>query len=273
MPVDFTAAIRRECALFRAALLDTDPATGVPTCPDWDADALLRHVGGVLWFWATIIEKRVTDLSAVEEDDRHQPADHAGLVHYLDGQVDRLTALLDQTADDVPVWTWSRHHTVGFIRRRMAQEALIHRIDAELTAQAAGSGVESPIDADLATDGVEETLTYFFHGPAWSTFTGDGPVGLLRTTDTGAQWLVQVGSVSGSSPDGQRSYDAEPAFRLIDDGGADHPSGGPPTFSIGAGAADLDAWLWRRPAQRYVSIEGSESDYAHFAAIVGEGID
>jgi hypothetical protein len=46
-----------------------------------------------------------------------------------------VSAFLAATAPSTPAWTWSEDHTVGFIRRRQAHEALIHRIDAE---QAAG---------------------------------------------------------------------------------------------------------------------------------------
>ena len=31
-------------------------------------------------------------------------------------------------------WNWSDDHTVGFILRRQAHEALVHRVDAELAA-------------------------------------------------------------------------------------------------------------------------------------------
>jgi len=77
------------------------------------------------------------------------------------------------------VWTWSSDRTVDFVRRRVAHECLIHRLDAQLTAQAL-----TPIDADLATDGVDEVVTYFFSGTAQSRFRPTGPIGALRILDT-----------------------------------------------------------------------------------------
>ena len=60
-------------------------------------------------------------------------------------------------------WTWSDDHTVGFILRRQAHEALVHRLDAE---QAAGRGHE--LDAALAADGVHECLDVMYGGmPPW----------------------------------------------------------------------------------------------------------
>ena len=71
----------------------------------------------------------------------------------------RWTALAG-TADDVTVWTWlDTDHSVGFVRRRQAHEALIHRLDAELTA-----GVVTELDAGLATDGVLEAIEWMFGG-------------------------------------------------------------------------------------------------------------
>jgi uncharacterized protein (TIGR03083 family) len=268
MAVDFDAQIQQQNRLFRQALTTVDPAARVPTCPDWSATELLGHLAGVHWWWATIVENRITDPGDIDEHARNGPSDHSGLLRYFDEQAQRLSALLDTTDDDVAVWTWSHNHSVGFIRRRMAHEALIHRLDAELTAAAA----VSPVDPDLAADGVDELLTYFFGGPAWSTFTSDGPVGLVHATDTGTQWLVQVGSVSGVSPDGERSYDREPAFRRVQDTDAGGATG-PATFTVQASAPDLDAWLWRRPPGREVAIEGAQADAAVFVSIIGEGID
>lgn len=258
MTVDFDAEIRQQSALFRRALTGADPAARVPTCPDWSAKDLLGHLAGVHWWWSTIIENRVTDPDDVVEDDRNEPGDHPALLRYFDEQTQRLSELLDAAPDDTEVWTWSRNHSVGFIRRRMAHEALIHRIDAELTA---GLTV-SHVDAELAADGIAEMIDYFFGGPAWSAFTASGPVGLLRATDTGGQWSVQVGSVSGTSPDGERSYDQEPAFRAAD------ASAQAPSFTVSAAARDLDAWLWQRPTHTDVAVEGSDADFAAFTAIV-----
>jgi hypothetical protein len=43
-----------------------------------------------------------------------------------------LQRVLAGAADPETVWTWSQNRSVGFVRRRQAHEALIHRRDAEL---------------------------------------------------------------------------------------------------------------------------------------------
>ncbi|WP_238993563.1 hypothetical protein [Nocardioides caldifontis] len=61
---------------------------------------------------------------------------------------------------------WAEDRTVGYIRRRQAHEALIHRLDAELTA-----GTVTALDPTLASDGVDEALDVMFGGcPPWGSF-------------------------------------------------------------------------------------------------------
>jgi len=45
------------------------------------------------------------------------------------------TAKAVAAADHTAVWTWSSDPTVDFVRRRVAHECLIHRLDAQLTAK------------------------------------------------------------------------------------------------------------------------------------------
>ena len=63
-----------------------------------------------------------------------------------------LVAALREADPDDAAWTWSKDQTVGFILRRQAHEALIHRLDAELTA----TGHFSELEPALAADGVEK---------------------------------------------------------------------------------------------------------------------
>ena len=54
------------------------------------------------------------------------------------------------------MWTWGSDKTVGFVLRRMAHETAVHRVDAERAA-----GRDEPLDAELASDGVDEFLFEF----------------------------------------------------------------------------------------------------------------
>src|SRR5918995_144022 len=77
----------------------------------------------------------------------------------------RVPACPDWNAADL-LWhlaTVQRWWAVGFILRRQAHEALIHRVDAEQAA-----GVPSDVDPALASDGVHEVLAVMYGGcPPW----------------------------------------------------------------------------------------------------------
>lgn len=256
--LDYLAHVRAESARFAAVLADADPAAPVPSCPDWTTADLLWHLGEVQSFWATMVAGRLTDPGAAEGDEPERPAAYADLLAFFRATSARLADALADTADDTPVWTWFRaDRTAGFVRRRQAHEALIHRLDAELT-----TGQLTDLDPALATDGVAEVFDWMFSGvPGWATPGAPGPIGAVRTTDTGAEWLVQVGSWSGTSPRTGTEYADEGSLVLVDTG--------EPAFSVSATARDLDAWLWNRPPLGEVALHG---DCAPFVAVIRSGV-
>jgi uncharacterized protein (TIGR03083 family) len=234
MDVDFLAHLRADSARFADVLGGIDPGAPVPTCPEWTAVDLLWHLAEVQHFWGTIVRDRLTDPESYEQPAR--PDAPPALMELFTDSSALLSDALAGTPDDVAVWTWfDADQSVGFVRRRQAHEALIHRLDAELTA-----GLVTDVDPALATDGVLEAIEWMFGDvPAWATSAGDGPLGRLSTTDTATSWFVRVGRWSGTSPNTGRTYTDEPTLLLAD--------GGEPTFEITGSARDLDAWMWNRP--------------------------
>jgi uncharacterized protein (TIGR03083 family) len=254
--LDFLAHLRADSARFRDVLSAVDPATEVPSCPGWDAAELLWHLTEVQDFWASIVRDRLDDPERAAE---LSPA--AGYEARL-AQFDACSAgLIDALAaapDDAAVWTWfPADQTTGFVRRRQAHEALIHRLDAELTA-----GAVTDLDPALATDGVLEVLERMHaESPSWANHALDGPIGRVVTTDTGGDWLVQIGHWSGHSPDTGKTYADEPTLGVVD--------AGEPSFTISGPARDVDAWLWNRPTLTGVRREG---DTSAFQAVIQAGI-
>lgn len=259
MTIDFLRHIRSESARFGDVLAHTDPGAAVPTCPDWTASDLLWHLAEVQLFWTAIVRDRLDDPQRAEDDKPDRPGDYGELLTLYRDATAALAGALETTADEVQVWTWfDADQSAGFVRRRQAHEALIHRIDAELTA---GTAV-TELDPALATDGSLEVLEWMFGGyPGWATHTLDGPVGRLATTDTGAQWRVQLGRWSGHSPNTGKDYADEPSLTLVDSGD--------PSFTISASAGDLDAWLWNRPTLGNVEVDG---DASRFEAVIRGGV-
>ncbi|HET6626661.1 MAG TPA: maleylpyruvate isomerase family mycothiol-dependent enzyme [Nocardioidaceae bacterium] len=260
--LNFLTHIRDESARFIDVLRDAPPDAQVPTCPDWRTDDLLWHLGEVQWFWATIVREAVMDPATL--DDPERPADRAGLLEFLGSSSAALVTALAETEPEAARWTWAPEQTAGFILRRQAHEALIHRLDAELTA-----GVErSTMDPALCTDGVDETLRVMFAGvPEWG-HTEPEPAATLRlhAEDTGDSWLVTMGRFTGTDPDGT-SHD-EPDIMV-----AESDSGAQAAATVVGAAADLDCWLWSRPTMGPLERSGDQEIHTRFQAFIGQGID
>ena len=201
MTLDYLSHLREDSARFVAVLRDAPVDGPVPSCPDWQSDDLLWHLGEVQWFWGTIVRDAVTDPDGLQHPDR--PADREGLLAFFDEASTGLQAALADTDPAEHRWTWSEDQTAGFIRRRQAHEALIHRVDAELTADVQ----HAPIAPELATDGVDEALRVMFAGcPPWGRVDPEpGATLRVRTTDTEHTWLVTLATFSGTAPTAGRT--------------------------------------------------------------------
>lgn len=253
--------IAAESARFRAVLADCDPAARVPSCPDWDAGDLLWHLAGVQRFWAEAVGRR-PDRPA-DHEDPERPGDHAEALARFDEWSALLSSRLAGVDPREEAWTWSEDHTVGFILRRQAHEALIHRLDAELAA-----GTVTGLDPQLAADGVREALEVMYGGnPPWGTFTGEDLHVRIDCTDTGDETWVQLGTFSGTRPESGTTYTDEPDLRVVPDPGVE------PDAVVDGPAGALDAWLWHRADDSALSVAGDRGAHERFVAAVGPAID
>ncbi|MEV4617345.1 maleylpyruvate isomerase family mycothiol-dependent enzyme [Asanoa sp. NPDC049573] len=215
------------------AVAGIDPAASVPTCPGWTVADLTRHVGEVY------LHKTL----AIREGAEPEPWPPAALaaeepIALLDRAYAALRHELGSHAPTDPAGSWyAPDQTVGFWIRRMAQETVIHRIDAEL---GAGQPV-APLPADLAVDGVDELLKIFV-GYCVGVWTDDfkeildaspGRSYALRTD--GAAWRVRIAPGTFTVEDG-------------DAADADVTVGGPP--------AALLRWVWHRQPGGEVTVDG-----------------
>ncbi len=143
-----TDEFRSEYALLLAALDAAGPAASVPTCPGWQTADLSAHVAMVYLHKVECIE------TLAFPTDWPPPADSVT----LPDAYARLSDVFAVHDPSDPAKTFANDdQTVGFWMRRMAQETLMHRVDAEL---AAGLAVTPP-SPELAADGVDEVLTLF----------------------------------------------------------------------------------------------------------------
>ena len=263
--IDFNEVLAANSNRFREVLAGVPAATRVPSCPDWAADDLLWHLTEVQSFWLTILDQGLQtdeEVGAVTAPGR--PVDRDAAIALFEKVSFRLAMKLDVASDDVPAWTWTPNHTVGWIRRRQAQEALMHRVDAELTA-----GLPSEIDPGIAEDGVDEVLTQFgSEPPEWGAFDPSGPLVEVRCAshldpaDQPAQppshsprlvrwsvaWHVRLGRFRGVDPSGQ-GHD-EPDYQPVSG------PGGPAEAVLEGSAAELLLWLWGRADGAGISTTG-----------------
>jgi uncharacterized protein (TIGR03083 family) len=208
-----------------ATVADGDLATPVPSCPGWTVRDLVAHV-------AQVYEHKIecTRLGHAPEPwppewpDAEQP-----LGWYRDALA-RLLAMFDASDASTPSTTWwPADQTVGFWARRMAHETAVHRVDAELA-----RGVQTPIDAALATDGVDEILRIMLEGD-WSDDADDAAIGQRVAIETGGRtWDVVL--------------DTAAMTVVAGDGSAEARVSGPPS--------DLLLWLWGRAGDDRVVFDG-----------------
>ncbi len=252
-----------ESELFAGALAGVPADCPVPTCPDWTAIDLAHHLTEVQWFWTSVVSGPLLTDEQVEQIVEPPRAPRlAGQLADLRSASAGLVTALSASSPTTVAWTWSTEQTVGFTFRRQALEALVHRLDAQLTA-----GIRTPMDPQLCTDGVDEALRVMFGGcPPWGriTPTGGPPVRLVAR-DTGYAWLVRPTRFTGTDAEGT-SHD-EPDILVAE---ADSEVFAP--ASIAATAEDLLCWLWSRPTLAPVERTGDDASLSAISQVLEQPI-
>jgi uncharacterized protein (TIGR03083 family) len=260
----FLDHLAQESARFRAVLSEAPAGLRVPTCPEWDADDLIWHLGEVQWFWGEIASGGLTtqeEVDALGDRRVERPTDRAGLLEHFDRSSRRLHGALAALQPATELWMWADEHTAGYIARRQAHEAMIHRLDAELTV-----GTRTPLDCRLAADGVDEALRVMRgYGPE-PELTHEAVAGSVSvaTVDAMHTWTVTPVRVTGSYGGTQLDI-----MRLLVGDGPDDAS----VAEICGSAADLDCWLWNRPGVEEITRDGDAAALAAIDAVLNDSID
>jgi uncharacterized protein (TIGR03083 family) len=258
--IDRRRHIHDESDRFGLVLATADPASRVPTCPDWTAVDLLKHLTQVHRFWATVIGDRLTE-AEVSQFERNRPAlpDDPAQLQELRRQAtaDLLTALSNRDPSD-QAWSWfPPDQTVGFTWRMQTHEATMHRVDAEL---AAGLPI-GPIGSEVAADGIDHVVNVMW---AWAPAEAERRVTgtiELRATDTGQSWLVKTTRWSGQAW-GQTFNNQIGCERADSD---------EPDATVAGTAENLNLLVWTR-ADRTVARTGKEQALTEFQAMLDDGI-
>lgn len=244
--IDYVETVRTESARFSEVIHDGDMARGVPSCPDWRLSDLAWHLTEVQHFWGEIVEGLLQ--SPDQTDDLDRPDDAAALPDLFDERSARLLRVLAMRDPGDECWSWHGDGgSVGWIRRRQAHEALIHRVDAELAVER-----RTDIDTLLASDGIDEMLASQIDGPVpeWGSLTLGEEVLRLHTRDTDRDWDLRFARFQGTSPVSGNTYDLPTVTRV-------EPVDAPDAVVEGT-AVDLDLWLWGRGPLDRLQVEGEE---------------
>lgn len=166
-----------------------DLTARVPTCPEWDLRALLEHTGMVHRWQAAAVRDRVTTFPHGDTW-QHGPDDGEPLADWFQRGVDDAIAVMREADADEPRWTWFEpDQTAGWYFRRITQETLVHRVDAELAA-----GAVTPMDAALSVDGIDEFCDVFIASAnhQQQAIGGRGETLHLHATDADGEWLLTM---------------------------------------------------------------------------------
>ncbi len=252
-PERFYAEIDARTARLAELVSWNDLALPVPTCPDWTLANLATHVGRAHRWAAEIVGTRSAEFIAFRAvPDGKFPDDPALQAAWLNAGARRVIETVRAAGTD-PVWAFGGIAPASFWARRMAQETLMHTVDAELT-----TGRAVAIAPDLAADAIDEWLS-FLSGPLFGRDDQRAlalPAGSalhVHATDDGldgsAEWLVSHGPSGVTVQPGHGSADVAltgPAERVLlvlvrrlppDD----------PSVRVLGDASLLERWLARTP--------------------------
>jgi uncharacterized protein (TIGR03083 family) len=194
-PGEISGYIETESDAFAATIRTPNLDRQVPGCPDWTLWWLVGHLGSVQRFWAETVRAG----GDIPEDPPGLAVQDADAVaSWYRDQSRELLRALQETPWNARAWTWwGEPSTVGAIARHQAQEAAVHRWDAQ-----SAVGRADPIEPALADDAVDEFLDILRR-----VDRSDGLPGAVRVhaTESGGDWTIGPGepaaTVSGSASD------------------------------------------------------------------------
>ena len=152
--MDFRAALIAETGAFGELIREADPATRIPTCPDWTIKQLFRHVGrGNRWAAQIVADRRDEALDPREVREGKPPDDPEAAIDWLNDGAQLILDSVDTVGADTPVWTFIGPRPAHWWIRRRLHEATVHRADVALAL-----GTDYQLTPEVAADGIDEWL-------------------------------------------------------------------------------------------------------------------
>jgi uncharacterized protein (TIGR03083 family) len=244
----YLACLAADYDLLRTAVVAAGPGAPVPSCPGWTAADLATHVGEVYLH-------KVAAMRDGKWPDPWPPADLPGdPLAALDLGYRELTAEFAGRSPDESALTWyGPERTVGFWMRRMAQETVVHRMDAQL---AAGEPL-TPAPDDLAIDGVDEVLVRFL---AYGAAQWPAEYAAVENHLAGAEGTDSVVVSAGPAAWTVRPV---PASVGVTDGGDEAARA-----VVSAAPDAMLRWLWGRAGDDAVTVSGDPAWAAYLRRLL-----
>jgi len=188
--VDFRATLLAETQALGDVIRAADPGTPVPTCPGWNMNQLLKHVGrGHRWAAQIVAERRLEPPDPRQVRDGKPPEDPDAATDWLNAGAQLVIHAVDHVGADARVWTFTGPRPAGWWIRRRAHEATVHRADAVLA-----SGGEFELSAEVASDAVSEWIDMATQSRSQPRPLARGLVLHLHATDDGlgptGEWTI-----------------------------------------------------------------------------------
>ena len=152
--MDSRAALVDQTQAFGELIRTADPATPVPTCPEWTITQLFRHVGrGNRWAAQIVADRRTGPLDPRQVPDGKPPEDRDAAIDWLNASAPLLIDAVDTIGADTEVWTFLGPRQADWWIRRRLHEATVHRADAAIAL-----GTEYQLTPEVAADGIDDWL-------------------------------------------------------------------------------------------------------------------
>ncbi len=221
-------------------LMDAAPAGApVPTCPGWDVEKLVRHLGKVHRWAATIVETPVPEPLGFRGFDAGDPGSASQLGPWFRDGHARLVRALREAPPDLRCWGFLPAPTPrAFWCRRQAHESVVHLVDLALAAglPAGSPGWEAP--PAFAVDGIDELLRGWLRGRLPEPDEEEGPSLRVVATDAPLDWQVGLPDRHGLTlvrgPEATRAA----------------------TCTVRGRALDLYLLLWNRRSAQGLQVDG-----------------
>ena len=226
----YREALRRDAPALLTAASVADRGARIESCPEWTPADLVWHVANVHAFFASSIRDRWDDPAVYVRPER--PVHDEAVFDFGAAAAAELLAVLDTADPTMLIRTRTGERTVSWVSRRMVHETAVHRFDAERAA-----GHEHRVEAELASDGVDEYLEFVLPRTVAKGLRLDGSVH-LHCTDVSGEWIIEPGD------DGSHEVRRE------------HTKG---AAAIRGPAHELLMVLWRRLPLEVVDVVGDQA--------------